>query len=78
MSQIKELINENKTKKVLVFRSEDKATKNGFNYYLTVLLWNAMFGGFWVINDNYKQILDITSLKVAERISIDLLNTEII
>lgn len=77
MAQIKELINENKTKKVLIFRSEDKATKNRFNYYLTVLVWNIMYEGSCVINDNYKQKLDITSLKVAEKIAIDLLNTEI-
>lgn len=77
MAQIKELTSENKTKKVLIFRNEDKAAKNGFNYYLTVLTWNIMIGGSWVINDNYKQGLDITSIKTAERIATDLLNTEI-
>lgn len=64
----------NDTKKVQVFRHEDRAN-GGYNYYIQVLTKDS-FGG-WNINGNYKQKLDINSEKVAFKIAKDLLETNI-
>jgi hypothetical protein len=58
---MKELINSQKNRKVLISRT---LFSDGYNYYMTVFAYNKYLN-FWFINENYKQSDTILSFKKA-------------
>ena len=58
-------------RKVQVYRQKNPI-QNGYEYFLLVLTKN-MFGD-WVVNDNYKQKIEINSEQAAFRIANEFLD----
>ena len=65
----KEILSGNKKAQIYRQKSNIRA---GYDYYILILNLNCF--GHWVINESFKQKLDISSESVAVRICNDLLN----
>ncbi len=60
----KEVKNAENSKMALIARVKSAAT-GAYDYYITIFTWSPMVGGFWAVNDNYAQKVEINSAKEA-------------
>lgn len=59
-------------KKVLINRTK---LSDGYNYYITVMIFQPFMNIGWIVSGSYKQVRKIKSMQQAKRVAVELLKS---